>query len=217
MKSCECVVDNLGPFGQILPSMYAVIETGGKQVRVQAGDIIQVEKLTGDVGAKIVFDKVLFISIPSEANSEVTLGKPYISNAAVEAEIIAQGRGDKVTITKMKRRKQYRRTQGHRQEQTQLLVTSLSNGGSKSAAISDSDKKVKMTKFFTLLKPKGPASTTKTLGSGKKRTAAKKEASIAAKKAGTPKAAAKRAAGAAKPAAKPAAKKTTDKSTVAKK
>ena len=105
--------------------MYAVIETGGKQVRVQAGDIIQVEKLEGDVGAKIVFDKVLFMSNPSESSSEVALGQPYISNASVEAEIVAQGRGDKLTIIKMKRRKQYRRTQGHRQEQTQLLVVGL--------------------------------------------------------------------------------------------
>ena len=163
--------------------MYAVIETGGKQVRVQAGDIIQVEKLTGDVGAKIVFDKVLFLSNPSETSSEVVLGMPYINSAKVEAEVVAQGRGDKVTIIKMKRRKQYRRTQGHRQEQTQLLVTSLTDGAKK-AELSAADKKVKMAKFFTLLKPKGPASQTKTLGSRKKMTVAKKAASIAAKSGG---------------------------------
>jgi large subunit ribosomal protein L21 len=173
--------------------MYAVIETGGKQVRVQAGDIIQVEKLTGDVGAKIVFDKVLFMSNPSETNSEVVLGQPYISNATVEAEIVAQGRGDKVTIIKMKRRKQYRRTQGHRQEQTQLIVLGLA-GGPKASELSAADKKVKLAKFFTTLKPKGPASTTKTLGSRKKLMVAKKEASILAKKSGAPKAAAKTAA-----------------------
>ena len=160
--------------------MYAVIETGGKQVRVQAGDIIQVEKLTGDVGSKVTFDKVLFVSTPSESSSEVTLGQPYISNAKVEAEIVAQGRGEKITIIKMKRRKQYRRTQGHRQEQTQLLVTGLTDGAKK-AEISAADRKVTMAKFFTNLKPKGPASQTKTLGSRKKITAAKKAASIAAK------------------------------------
>ena len=115
--------------------MYAVIETGGKQVRVQAGDIIQVEKLIGDVGSKITFDKVLFVCLPSDTASEVTLGQPYITDAKVVAEIVAQGRGDKVTIIKMKRRKQYRRTQGHRQEQTQLLVTNLSNGAKKAASI----------------------------------------------------------------------------------
>jgi large subunit ribosomal protein L21 len=160
--------------------MYAVIETGGKQVRVQAGDIIQVEKLTGDVGSKVTFDKVLFVSTPSESSSEVTLGQPYISNAKVEAEIVAQGRGEKITIIKMKRRKQYRRTQGHRQEQTQLLVTGLTDGAKK-AEISAADRKVTMAKFFTNLKPKGPASQTKTLGSRKKMAAAKKAASIEAK------------------------------------
>jgi large subunit ribosomal protein L21 len=160
--------------------MYAVIETGGKQVRVQAGDIIQVEKLTGDVGSIVTFDKVLFVSTPSESNSEVTLGQPYISNAKVEAEIVAQGRGEKITIIKMKRRKQYRRTQGHRQEQTQLLVTGLTDGAKKTE-ITAADRKVKMAKFFTNLKPKGPASQTKTLGSRKKMTAAKKAASIQAK------------------------------------
>jgi large subunit ribosomal protein L21 len=164
--------------------MYAVIETGGKQVRVQAGDIIQVEKLIGDVGAKITFDKILFVSLPSESASEVTLGQPYVANATVQAEIVAQGRGDKVTIIKMKRRKQYRRTQGHRQEQTQLLVTSLANGA-QTAEMSASDKKAKMAKFFTTLKPKGSAFSPKILGSRVKLTAAKKAASIAAKKSGT--------------------------------
>jgi large subunit ribosomal protein L21 len=170
--------------------MYAVIETGGKQVRVTAGDIIQVEKLVGDVGSKVTFDKVLFLSNPSESNSDVVLGQPYISDAKVEAEIVGQGRGDKVMIVKMKRRKQYRRTQGHRQEQTQLLIMSLS-AGSKTSEMSATDKKVKLAKFFTLLKPKGAASHTKTLGSGKKRLAAKKAFSIAAKKTGTKKTAAK--------------------------
>ena len=185
--------------------MYAVIETGGKQVRVQAGDIIQVEKLTGDVGASIVFDKVLFISNPSENSSEVLLGQPYVSNATVNAEIVAQGRGDKVTIIKMKRRKQYRRTQGHRQEQTQLLVTGLTDGGKQSVAITDADKKVKLAKFFTNLKPKGAASHAKVLGSRKKLTVAKKEASKAAKASGV------KPAKAAKAAPKTAAKKTAAK------
>jgi large subunit ribosomal protein L21 len=160
--------------------MYAVIETGGKQVRVQAGDIVQIEKLAGEVGSKVTFDKVLFVSTPSETSSEITLGQPYISNAKVEVEILAQGRGDKVTIIKMKRRKQYRRTQGHRQEQTQVLVLGLSDGAKKTE-ITAADKKVKLAKFFTNLKPKGPASQTKTLGSRKKMNAVKKAASIAAK------------------------------------
>ena len=171
--------------------MFAIIETGGKQVRVTAGDIIQVEKLAGDIGAKIVFDKVLFVSTPSETSSEVVVGQPYISNASVEAEVLAQGRDDKITIIKMKRRKQYRRTQGHRQEQTQLLVTILTDG-SKKVEMSAADKKVKLAKFFTGLKPKGVGYTPKTLGSRVRMANAKK----AAGKTGTaskaaPKAAAK--------------------------
>ena len=79
------MLDSKATLRQIFTAMYAVIETGGKQVRVQAGDIIQVEKLTGDVGAKVVFDKVLFISTPSETNSEVVLGQPYINSATVDA------------------------------------------------------------------------------------------------------------------------------------
>ncbi len=167
--------------------MYAVIETGGKQVRVTAGDVIQVEKLTGDVGSKITFEKVLFFSTPSETSSEVVLGTPYINNAKVEAEILGQGRGDKVMIVKMKRRKQYRRTQGHRQEQTQLLVTVLTDGGSKKAELTAADKKVKLAKFFTLLKPKGPASTPKTLGSRKRAATKAAAGKVAAKKTTTTK------------------------------
>ena len=184
MKSQDSMLDFKATLRQFLNAMYAVIETGGKQVKVQAGDIIQVEKLVGDVGAKVTFDKVLFVSTPSAANSEVILGQPYISNALVDAEIVAQGRGDKVTIIKMKRRKQYRRTQGHRQEQTQLLVLGVNSGAAKTE-MSASDKKVKLAKFFTNLKPKGPASQTKTLGSRKKILVAKKAASIAAKASGT--------------------------------
>lgn len=170
--------------------MYAVIETGGKQVRAQAGEIIQVEKLAGEVGSKVTFDKVLFVSNPSESNSEVTIGQPYVSNAKVEAEIVAQGRDKKILIIKMKRRKQYRRTQGHRQEQTQLLITGLTNGASLKSELSAADKKVKLAKFFTTLKPKGLPRTPKTLGSRAKMKAAAK----AEKTAGAPKAAKKTAA-----------------------
>jgi large subunit ribosomal protein L21 len=148
--------------------MYAVIETGGKQVKVQPGDIVQIEKLDSSVGEKVLFDKVLFVSNPTDAtsgkSSEVILGQPYISNAQVEGEVVAQGRGEKLVIIKMKRRKQYRRTQGHRQEQTQVLITQL-NDGAKKIELSATDKKLKMAKFFTNLKPKGEAFTPKTLGS----------------------------------------------------
>jgi hypothetical protein len=98
----------------------------------------------------------------------VWVGKPYLSGAAVQAEIVGQGRDEKILIIKMKRRKQYRRTQGHRQYQTQLLVTGVDNGAGEKLALSDADKQAKLSKFHTQLKPKGPARTAATLGSRKR-------------------------------------------------
>jgi len=181
MNFHSLILDRPIPFGQVATPMYAVIETGGKQYRVAPGDLIQVEKLEGEKNSQIKFDKILFASKGAADSAQIWLGKPYLNGAAVEAEVLAQGRGEKVLIVKMKRRKQYRRTQGHRQELTQLLITSVSNGSGESATLSDADKSAKLAKFFTNLKPKGPASQTKTLGSRKKMTAAKKAASIAAK------------------------------------
>jgi large subunit ribosomal protein L21 len=160
--------------------MYAVIETGGKQYRVQAGDIIAVEKRAGDVGSSLKLDQVLLVSKPGDA-AQIWVGKPYLSGAAVEAEVVGQGRGEKVFIVKMKRRKQYRRTQGHRQELTQVLITSLDNGSGEKAALSASDKKAKLEKFVTPLTPKGLAFSPKRLVS-RKRAAAAASAAKTAKK-----------------------------------
>ena len=154
--------------------MYAVIESGGKQHRVQPGDIIEVEKLEGEIGALLKFGQVLFAAKPSGEKSTIWMGKPYLSGANVEAEIVGQGRGDKVMLVKMKRRKQYRRTQGHRQFQTQLLVTLVDNGAGEKLALTPADKKATMDKFYSYLTPKGPAFSPKVLGS-RKRMAAKKK------------------------------------------
>lgn len=188
-------------------SIYAVIETGGKQYRVQAGDIVQVEKLEGDVGSSMSFDKVLFASKMSTDSSQIWLGKPYLSGASVQVEVVGQGRGEKILIIKMKRRKQYRRTQGHRQDLTQLLVTAVDNGAGEKAQLDSSAKKEVLTKFQSHLAPKGLASTPKTLGSRKRMAAARAtgaqpKSAAAAEKTSAPKAA--------KP--KTAAKKTTKKS-----
>ena len=168
-------------------SMYAVFETGGKQYRVQPGDIVEVEKLDGDVGANVEFKNVLFAAKSTDEASTIWLGKPYLNGANVAGEIIGQGRGDKVTIVKMKRRKQYRRTQGHRQFQTQLLVTAVANGSGETATLSAADKKAKLATFRTNLTPKGQAFTPKTLGSRKRLATAK---AAGATKAAAPKAAA---------------------------
>jgi large subunit ribosomal protein L21 len=165
--------------------MYAVIETGGKQYRVQPGDIVQVEKLDGEVGAPIQFNQVLFFSKPGET-ADILLGKPYLNGASVQAEVVGQGRGEKILIIKMKRRKQYRRTQGHRQEYTQLLVTEVKSGAGHQLALSSEEKKTKLSHFHTQLKPKGEAFTAPTLGSrvrmAAERRAAKSASATPAKK-----------------------------------
>ncbi len=152
--------------------MYAVIQSGGKQYRVQPGDIVQIEKLEGEIGTTVNFNEVLLVSKANGDSAQIWLGKPLLSGANVNAEIVGQGRGEKVMITKMKRRKGYRKTQGHRQYQTQLLVTGVDNGSGEKLALSAEQKKVTLNKFISNLKAKGPAQTPKTLGSRKKRIAA---------------------------------------------
>ncbi|MGZ3418578.1 MAG: 50S ribosomal protein L21 [Polyangiales bacterium] len=101
--------------------MFAVIQTGGKQYRVAEGDKLRVEKLTGDVGAKVTFDKVLLIG-----GESVKVGTPLVSGAKVSAEIVAQGRDKKLIVFKFRRRKNYRRKAGHRQPFTELKITGVS-------------------------------------------------------------------------------------------
>ena len=102
--------------------MYAVVKTGGKQYRVTAGEKLKIEQLAADIGAEVVLDQVLFV-----ANGEdVTMGTPLVSGAAVTAKVVAHGRGDKVRIFKMRRRKHYRKSQGHRQNYTEIRITGIS-------------------------------------------------------------------------------------------
>ncbi len=111
--------------------MFAVIQTGGKQYRVAKDDKIVVEKLAGDAGAVVELGNVLMIG---EEGKEPTIGAPVVENAAVFAEVIEQGKADKVLIFKKKRRQNYRRTKGHRQEQTVLKIVEVSPTGSKPKA-----------------------------------------------------------------------------------
>jgi large subunit ribosomal protein L21 len=148
--------------------MYANIETGGKQYRVKPGEVVQIEKIAGDVGSIAKFGSVLLAAKAGGDNTQIWLGKPALNGGAVEGEIVGQGRGDKITIVKMKRRKQYRRTQGHRQELTQVLITSVSNGAGEKLELSADDKKNALAKFSTQLRPKGPAFSPKRLGSRKR-------------------------------------------------
>jgi len=155
--------------------MYAVITTGGKQYRVQPGDFVQIEKLEGEVGTQVKFDQVLFINNP-EKEGTLLVGAPYLSNASVEGEIVGQGRDKKILIIKKKRRKGYRRTQGHRQFQTQFLVTTVDNGAGEKATLSAADKTKKLSTFHTNLKEKGaPHSKKAPVKKVKKDTTAKKD------------------------------------------
>jgi large subunit ribosomal protein L21 len=101
--------------------MYAVIKTGGKQYKVSAGESIRVEKLDADVGADVVLDRVL--ALGGEAG--LTVGSPFVANAKVTAKIVSHGKHDKVRIFKMRRRKHYKKSQGHRQLFTELQIGSI--------------------------------------------------------------------------------------------
>lgn len=101
--------------------MYAVIETGGKQYRVTPGQTIEVGTLAGAIGADIEFDRILAVSNDS---NELVLGDA-LKNARVRARIAAHGRGDKVLVFKFKRKKQYKRTIGHRQNYTRLEIQEI--------------------------------------------------------------------------------------------
>jgi large subunit ribosomal protein L21 len=101
--------------------MYAVIKSGGKQYKVAPGEKLKVEQLPADVGVEVVLDEVLLIG----EGESVRVGQPIVAGAAVKATVVAHGRGDKVEIFKMRRRKQYRKHQGHRQGYTELRIESI--------------------------------------------------------------------------------------------
>ncbi len=101
--------------------MYAVVRTGGKQLRVAPGDAVRVEKLDGAVGDRILLEEVLFVGGEGDAR----IGTPLVEGAKVVGTITAQGRGEKITVFKMKRRKGYRRKAGHRQFYTEVRVDEI--------------------------------------------------------------------------------------------
>ncbi len=101
--------------------MYAVISTGGKQLTVRKDDVVAVERMEGEAGAKITFDKVMAVG----EGTDLKVGSPLVAGAKVEAEIVEQFRGPKLIAFKMKRRKGYRRRKGHRQELTKVKILSI--------------------------------------------------------------------------------------------
>jgi large subunit ribosomal protein L21 len=101
--------------------MFAVIKTGGKQYRVASGDQLKVEKLAGEVGSEIVLDQVLAVG----QGADVALGTPLVPGASVRATVVSHGRHDKVMIFKMRRRKHYKKSQGHRQNYTEIRIEGI--------------------------------------------------------------------------------------------
>ena len=166
--------------------MFAVIRTGGKQYKVAKNDVIVVEKLLGDAGDEVDFTDVLALN----DGAATQFGQPVVSNALVTAEVLEQARGDKVIIFKKRRRKNYRRKNGHRQELTVLRILDILADASQRPAKKE---KVKQT-------PKAEASAEAAAGSARAKSGAKKPP---AKKAAP--------AAKAKPAKKPAAKKSPAK------
>jgi large subunit ribosomal protein L21 len=101
--------------------MYAVVKTGGKQYRVSAGEKLRIEQIGADVGQEIVLDEVLLVA----DGDALRMGTPLVAGARVTAKVLKQGRGDKVHIFKMKRRKHYRKSQGHRQNYTEIEILGI--------------------------------------------------------------------------------------------
>ena len=110
--------------------MYAVIETGGKQYRVQEGDVISVEKLNVSAGDKVTLDKVMFLS----DGKTLQVGAPFVDGAKVEATAVENGKGQKVIIFKFKSKKDYRKKQGHRQPYTMLKIEKITKKASRAKA-----------------------------------------------------------------------------------
>ena len=101
--------------------LYAIVKSGGKQIQVAPGEQIRVEKLDAEVGSTVEFDKVLMLN----RDGEVELGKPYLEGARITGTVLEQGRSAKVLVFKKKRRKQYRRTRGHRQSFTAVRIDKI--------------------------------------------------------------------------------------------
>ncbi len=104
--------------------MYAIIKSGGKQYKVQSGEQLRLEALRVDVGASVSFGEVLLVG----AGDGVKVGAPFVSGAKVNATVVSHGRGDKVKIFKLRRRKHYQKSQGHRQSYTEVRIDDIVQG-----------------------------------------------------------------------------------------
>ena len=157
-------------------AMYAVVKTGGKQYRVAKDDTILVEKLDAEEGQKVTLSDVMLLG----EGDNVTVGTPVVANASVEAQVVSQTRGPKIIIFRRKRRKNHRRTQGHRQDLTLLKITDINTSAKKAAAPAKKAAAPKTAEAEPAAEKKAAAKK----APAAKKTAAKK---TAAKKAAAPK------------------------------
>lgn len=193
--------------------MYAVIKTGGKQYRVQPGDVIVVEKLDGDAGSNVSFGDVLMLG----GDKGVTLGAPLIAGAAVAATLVETRKGEKIKIFKKTRRQGYRRTNGHRQMESVLRITGIEGAGENAKWDGQASlmTKAEMNARARGLAPRveetevkaKPAKAAKVIDTVEADTAGTQAAEKPAKKAAAPKAAAEKTETKAAPARKAPAKK----------
>jgi large subunit ribosomal protein L21 len=119
--------------------MYAVVNTGGKQYKVQQGEVLRVEKLSGEVGSPVTFDRVLMFS----DGDNVSIGQPLVDGVSVEGHIVEQGKAKKIVVFKYKRRKRFRRKKGHRQEFTAVQIDSIKAKGAKAEKGAEAQSEVK--------------------------------------------------------------------------
>jgi large subunit ribosomal protein L21 len=113
--------------------MFAVLKTGGKQYKVAKDDVIKVEKLAGEAGDKIELKEILMLGGAKEDGSDAVVGTPLVAGASVKAEVLEQGRGNKIIVFKKKRRQNYRRKKGHRQDLTVLRILDIKAKAKKAA------------------------------------------------------------------------------------
>ena len=179
---------------------YAIFKAAGFQYRAELGDVLRLPSLDVESGDTVTFDEVLLGS----AEDEVLVGRPTLEGAAVRAEVLGHGRADKIIVFKFKRRKNYRRKTGHRQNYTEVRVNEIDLGGGRQVSL-EAAKKAKPKKAAPKKEPEAKAEVETAAKPAQKKPAAKKPA---AKKTATKKPAAK-----AKTAAKPKAKSTTKKTT----
>jgi len=195
--------------------MYAVVTSGGKQYKVEEGETLKVEKIPGDVGSSVKFDRVLMIA----DGDTVSIGQPVLDDALVEGHIVEQGKSKKVIVFKYKRRKRYHRKHGHRQQYTAVKIDSIQakavTAGKKAEAETEAkkpaDKKVEAKETATGVEAKKPEAPKAAV---KKKAEKKPEATVEAKKKETKKAVKPKAK---KAEAKPEAKKAATKKEAAKK